>query len=105
MSIKSWLYTFRLPNGDVWSVPVEVIARHRADYYKSEFLNDIEASLSFDTRPLFIEDDSEIGDWAANNMDWEDVKAHAKLIRRAPDYGDAEFQEAWVNGEKEIIKP
>ena len=61
----------------VYDVPLDVIARDRAEHYASEFDGDIERSLAEDTIPLFDEDGFEAEDWAANNMDWRDVKEHA----------------------------
>lgn len=90
-----------MPDGSRWSVPVEIIARDRAAYYAPrEFDGDIERSLTEDTIPLFESDDYEIKDWAANNMNWKDVKAHAVCVK-APSPPD--FQEGWINGDKEVV--
>jgi hypothetical protein len=89
-----------MPDGSKWDVPVDVIARHRAEYYKDEFDNDIEKSLKEDTLPLFESDEYEIEDWAANNMNWDEVATHAVRINK-PDEPD--YQEGWVNGEKEVV--
>lgn len=43
-------------------------------------------------------DDYEIHDWASNNMNWDEVKAHAIQVKAA----DVDFQEGWVNGEYSI---
>ena len=90
-----------MPDGSVWGVPVDVIARNRAENYAGEFGDDVGRSLAEDTGPLFDEDDYEIQDWAANNMNWDDVAAHATKLREppAPDY-----QEGWVNGEKRVVE-
>jgi len=87
-----------MPDESVWAVPVEVIAINRATSYASEFGNDVQASLDQDTLPLFNSNPFEIEDWAANNMNWSDVAAHARLIRE----GETDYQEGWVNGEKEV---
>lgn len=94
------LLVITMPDSSKWSVPVEIIARHRAAEYASEFGGDVEQSLAEDTIPLFEEDDYNVEDWAANNMNWSDVQAHAKLVER----GECDFQEGWVNGEKEVIE-
>jgi len=54
-----------------------------------------------DTMPMFDDDSFEVEDWAANNMNWSDVADVAFLLAKpdAPDY-----QEGWVNGEKEVIE-
>lgn len=99
-SRKDALLKITMPDGSKWTVPVEAIARHRARHYREEYNNSVEASLAEDTWPLFESDDYEITDWAANNMNWEDVEARAV---KADDPGAPDFQEGWVNGEKEIV--
>lgn len=87
-----------MPDGSVWVVPVQLIATNRAEYYAREFGGDFNRSLAEDTLPLFRSDDFEIEDWAANNMNWSDVQHAAKCV--SP--GDVDFQEGWVNGDKEV---
>lgn len=93
--------TIKLENGEIWAVPVAAIARDRAKNYASEFDNDIERSLKEDTEPLFAEDPFEIQDWAANNMNWEDVSAVAFRVEGSK-AAELDFQEAWVNGHDDI---
>lgn len=92
----------KMPDGSVWGVPVMVIAKDRAANYANEFGGDVERSLVEDTLPLFEAEVFEIKDWAANNMNWSDVKHAATRIRPPDPLTDADFQEAWVNGEKFI---
>ncbi|QMN68085.1 hypothetical protein HVW65_14420 [Citrobacter freundii] len=87
-----------MPDGSVWAVPVQLIATNRAEYYSREFGGDFNRSLAEDTLPLFRSDDFEIEDWAANNMNWSDVQHAAKCVS----LGDVDFQEGWVNGDKEV---
>lgn len=92
-----------MPDGAKYDVPTEIIARNRAKHYADkEFDGDIERSLTEDTLPLFQSDDYEIHDWAANNMNWSDVKDHATLASLTED-SEASHQEGWINGEYEII--
>lgn len=93
--------TIQMPDGSIWAVPVEVIAADRAKAYASEFDGDVQRSLNEDTLPLFQSAPFEIEDWAANNMNWDDVKAHAFMHLQSP---GTDFQEGWVNGEKEVIE-
>lgn len=88
-----------MPDGSLWSVPVEVIARSRAEWYAKEydgtFEERVELSLKNDTLPLFESDTYEIHDWAANNMNWEDVASHAtRLSGPSP----VDYQDGWCNG-------
>ena len=89
-----------MPDSMTYGVPLEMIARSRAEHYKSEFNNDVIARLVEDTIPLFESNDYEIHDWAANNMNWKDVKNHTIVLKRKT--SDDEFQEQWVNGEYKI---
>jgi hypothetical protein len=88
-----------MPDGSRWGMPVLTIARNRADHYKSEFGGNFNRSLNEDTIPLFTSDPDEIADWAANNMNWADVKVLAHLVKAPP---VVDYQEGWVNGEKEL---
>jgi hypothetical protein len=91
-----------MPDGSRWDIPVNTIARNRAENYKDEFDGDIERSLKEDTLPLFAEDEYEIKDWAANNMDWDDVREVAIPAPPKPT-AKADYQEGWMNGEKKIV--
>ena len=96
--------TVKQSDGSVWAVPVEVIARNRAKYYAAhdpDFDGDLVRSLNEDTIPLFDSYPHEVEDWAANNMNWSEVKEFAFPLRVAP---MPDFQKAWVNGEKEVIE-
>lgn len=90
-----------MPNGVTYGVPVEVIARHRAEVYKDEFNDDLAESLREDTIPLFESDNYEIRDWAANNMNWSDVKDLAIVIKNNTP-PDEDFEDAWCNGEYSV---
>jgi len=93
-----------MPDGTKWDVPVMVIAENRAKYYAKaddEFGGSFKRSLNEDTLPLFKEDDYEIKDWAAGNMDWDDVSHAAVKVTGTP---EPDYQEGWVNGEKEVIQ-
>lgn len=86
-----------MPDGFDYAVRVELIARDRAAVYADEFNDDIAESLREDTIPLFLEDEYAIHDWAANNMNWSEVKD--KAIRLESRIDEDEFSDAWVNGE------
>ncbi len=87
-----------MPDESVWAVPVSIIATHRATYYAGECGGDVEKSLAEDTMPLFEHDPFEVEDWAANNMNWSDVVEHARLVSE----GETDYEDGWVNGEKEV---
>jgi hypothetical protein len=93
------LFVTTMPDGSKWGVPVGKIARNRAECYAREFDGDVERSLNEDSLPLFESDPDAIEDWAANNMNWSDVKVDAVMIQ-AP---HVDYQDGWMNGEKEIV--
>lgn len=89
--------TVKMPDGSVWGVPVEMIARNRAAHYVDEYGGDIELSLAKDTLPLFESDEYSIEDWAENNMNWSDFDGHQVKLSDAP---PPDFSEGLCNGEK-----
>lgn len=88
-------------DGSKWDVPVSIIARNRAEHYAEEFDGDVEKSLKEDTLPLFEECEYEIEEWAGDNMNWEDVEAHAEQVSKPC---PADLEDGWINGEKEVIE-
>jgi len=91
-------YIVTMPDGSRWSVPVKVIAKNKAEYYADDFGGDLDESLRV-TYKDFDYDDYEVKDWAQNNMNWEDVAEHAVQLD-PPE--NVDYDEGWVNGEKEI---
>lgn len=90
-------------DGSIWSVPVEFIARNRAEYYKSEFGGDVERSLAEDTWPLFEDSHYVVQDWAISNMSWEDFGNLPVCVEVAsPPLTLRDFEFAWINGEKVV---
>jgi len=94
-----------MPDGSVWDVPAGIVGRDRAKYYadkekgKNQYEEELEYILSKDG-----EDD--LLDWAANNMNWADVKEYAMPVPIIMDPRDMDknHQEGWCNGEKEIVE-
>ena len=98
--VLSRMYQVTMPDQSVWEVPVIRIAEHRSKLLAdSEDPEVIHQFMMEDTVPLFEEDDYEIEDWAANNMNWSDVSDVAKMVTK----GDVDYQEGWMNGEKRIV--
>lgn len=94
------MYAVTMENGDVYVVPAELIADNYAKYYQEnndeDYDENHEAMMHwFDTN------DYEFADWAKNNMDWDDVKHAAVLLKRHE--MDVDFQEGWVNGHHEYM--
>ena len=70
----------RFPNGDLYTVPARIIARDRADYYAKidgYEIADNDWVREFD---YAMEDEFELKDWLAGNMDWCDLEPHATKV-------------------------
>lgn len=87
-----------MPDGSRWAVPIDLIARNRAECYADEYGGDVERSLAEDTLPLFASDTFEISDWAQNNMNWSEVSASAEC-RHPP---ECDYEKGWANGETDF---
>lgn len=84
-----------MPDGSLWDVPVQVIADSRDEHYAEEE----EDTVGFIRAGELSKD--EIADWAANDMNWEDVQDSAVKVPGC--VRPVDFEEGWTNGEKEII--
>lgn len=94
-------------DGSKWDVPMEVVSRSYATYWANR---DHPPATSprhkwDDAFARFFEyamaDEHSGLDWAVNNMDWNDVARHA--VRVNPSRPE-DYQEGWVNGEKEVVE-
>ena len=95
-----------MPDRLVWRVPAQVVADDRARYYAERqqgALNWVEIyDKEYETT---LQDDDELLDWAANNMNWTDVVDQAMLVPQTTQkLTPLEWQEGWVNGPKQIIE-
>jgi len=71
------------PTGHRYEIPVAVVANHRAAHYHNyhpDAFPTLESAMQ-DTVELFAGDAWNIQDWAQNNMGWNDLVHHAKLVR------------------------
>lgn len=91
--MKQYMFV-TMPDQSVWRVPTKIIAENHIAYlmcHRRRSGKEAEA----ETEALFAHD-YEIEDWAANSMDWADVKEHAVLVCG----GGVDFDDGWINGEK-----
>lgn len=89
-----------MPDGSRWDVPAHAVADNRARYYSEK-----EGSGEEGYREEYeftMEDRYELLDWAAGNMDWDDVAEQARRVDDPP--ADMDYQEGWINGEREIVE-
>ncbi len=88
-----------MPDDSRWDVSCHIIARNRAlDYYPDEKSIEHQEEYEYTLRT-----NSLIADWAQNNMNWDDIKVIAVKVQDEPERGP-DYQEGWVNGEKEFIQ-
>lgn len=83
----------RMPDRTTWGVPVDLIARKHAEAHAANFAGDVERCLAEHTLPLFAVSDFLIRDWAATSLAWDEVQAHAVLIKAAP---PADLSAGWL---------
>jgi len=91
-------------DGVSYHIPVDVIARSRASYYAEK---DTKMKCGEEYDKVFKEefdftmsDNSEIIDWAFNNMNWSNVKSCATVT--TPDNKRVNYDKEWTNVEHRI---
>lgn len=94
-----------MPDGSKWDVPAHMIANDRATYYTEKLVGtekakEMEYKAEYD---YAMSHNDELQDWAANNMNWDDVKDQARMVAQH-EMSDDDFQEGWINGEKEMVE-
>jgi len=78
-----------------WAIPAILIAKHRAEHYRDEsetaYAEEVEYAMSAGY---------EITDWAANNMDWEDVRRHAIRLKTSP--SEVNYHRDWISASMSV---
>lgn len=82
------------PNGETWRIPAQVVAADRAEYYSDlDFqrghTDDKEAAYETELH-YALNDEAELVDYLRNNMDWQQVQAHAVKVERVTEFDYAE---------------
>jgi len=83
-------------DGERWEIPLEFVAKHRTEYYKSKREDDFNYQEEVD---FVMTDDYEGKDWLKNNMNFEDFKDVVKIIPN-----DKPATKDWRNAESTIIE-
>jgi hypothetical protein len=85
-----------MPDGSHWAVPAKIVAHQRATYYAQK------GDSYHEEYGYTMSQDDELLDWAANNMNWDDVRGDAWPLpaRDKP----VDYQEGWANGDKQVIE-
>ncbi len=86
-----------MPDGSKWDVPAEFIAEDRA----ASLSGDRVSPLFFEEKQVALDHPDVLIDWAENNMNWRLVVGRAVRVESAT---DADYQDGWVNGEKEVVE-
>jgi hypothetical protein len=87
-------------DGSKWVIPLTVIARNHGEYYAPiEHDGDIEKATA-EALEMFESDEDAATDWAANNMNWSDVREHATMVKGAD---DTDMQDSWIEGDMVVI--
>jgi hypothetical protein len=84
-------------DGRTYEIPADLIARHRANYYKEVDANPTDWERDFD---YAMRNPEELLDWAANNMNWSMIKNYAKEILVEPPKPN--YDSEWTNAPKEV---
>lgn len=96
-----------MPDKSRWDVPAGIIADSAAKYYGEKDSGEssgpkYEAAYreEYDHR---MQDETDLIDWAGNNMDWQDVSQFAQLAPQSAQK-PVDYQEGWVNGPKKVVQ-
>lgn len=89
------MYRVEMSDGSQWDVPVQIIADSRDEHYSEDMEDTIGAIKKGQL------DDSEISDWAGNNMNWSNVSGFAVIAR--PIIKVVDFEDGWANGGGHVV--
>jgi hypothetical protein len=85
-----------IEDGFVWELPAHIVADARAKYYEKTV-----PSTSYQEEYDFtMGNNYELTDWLHNNMNWEDVAEHARLVV-TPTRNDGPMD--FCNAEAEVV--
>lgn len=84
-------------NAGTYRVPLEAVAKHRADYYLSKEGEECNYQEEID---FIMNDDFEGIDWMMNNTDFKDFKGVVEFVEKSPVYS-IEYD---MDSEPEIIE-
>lgn len=94
-------------DGSIFEVPTSIIVQDRAAYYherdKDEFPT-LDDAIK-ETTDLFSDDSFEIEDWAKNNMNWDEILPHARLIDFEASERDWSASDLSYHDERTTIAP
>ena len=96
---------FECDNSD-WEIPAKIIASSRAKHYAERDFDCGDVPNFHDAYlqeyEYSINDTEELLDWAANNMNWENIRYEAILRNTQKDRPD--YAEEWPNARMDIVE-
>lgn len=89
-------FQVKFQDGSIFEVPTIIVAKDRAAYYHEQCKDEFQTfdDALKDTTELFAADSYEIEDWAKNNMNWDELAPHARIVGYDPvarDWMDCEL--------------
>ena len=76
-------------DGEKWQIPLELIAKNRADYYHIKAFKEKDESFDYDGEVDYVmKDNFEGEDWLKNNMDLNDFEKEVVKIPIQPQNKD-----------------
>ena len=96
MSEKQVIIT-EMPDGSQWATPAELVAANRATHYAD---GGTAGNAIFDEEFAHaMGDHDDLIDWAANNMNWDEVAPHSFMLSGPT---STDYDDGWANGEKSV---
>jgi hypothetical protein len=101
MTTKNKVLALTALDGSVFHIPLEPIIASAAAYYADRmFAGSKERGHAYAVEE-FKEQPERLIEWAQNDMNWADVKAHAVRVKLAD---PIDMADSWVNGRMEVIE-
>jgi hypothetical protein len=88
----------KFPNGDIFEVPAEVIARQRTQYY-ADVDGFKEGSKEWDDEFKQSMTEYELMDWVQNNTDWKNISHEASKMQSK----EVDYNELWFEADFKIV--
>jgi hypothetical protein len=89
----------RFSNGDMFEIPARVIAENRANYYADLDGYEINSNEWEAEIISALNDEFEIEDWAANNMNWNELAPYARRIDSDKEF---DYDDGWTDADIEL---
>lgn len=94
-----------MPNGEMWDVPAEMFAKHRANAIAIESSDEIEIrnKIYEEEYKNAMNDNELLTEWAREKFKWDDVELYAFKAVPPPSLTREHKREAWKNGDMTVV--